>query len=243
MGVNRLQLQKNKRGQEMNKILQMLELQQELNDATNGLNWENGITKNGKIIDWRRCIYLEAAELIESYPWKHWKNIDATPDYANIKIEIVDIWHFIMSEALRIYKLEDKGSIEDIAKAVSQMEGFEEFTHNNKGNTLDSYAEIALVEEMIKILFCDSQNIDALVISFLTISSKLNLKLPELYKLYIGKNILNKFRQDHGYKEGSYIKIWNKEEDNVVMQKILSKNSDITPNALYHALEEAYPKG
>ena len=40
----------------MNKILQMLELQQELNDATNGLNWEDGTTKNGKVIDWRRCI-------------------------------------------------------------------------------------------------------------------------------------------------------------------------------------------
>jgi len=227
----------------MNKILQMLKLQQELNDATNGLNWEEGITKNGKTIDWRRCIYLEAAELIESYPWKHWKNIDASPDYANIKIEIVDIWHFIMSEALRIYKVDARGSIEDIAKAVSSMEGFEAFTHEEKSEKLDNYEEIALVEDMIRLLFCDKDNIDALVISFLTISSKLNLKLPELYKLYIGKNILNKFRQEHGYKEGTYIKIWNKEEDNVVMQRVLSEESEITPDALYSALEEAYPKG
>jgi dimeric dUTPase (all-alpha-NTP-PPase superfamily) len=221
----------------------MLKLQQELNDATNGLNWEEGITKNGKTIDWRRCIYLEAAELIESYPWKHWKNIDASPDYANIKIEIVDIWHFIMSEALRIYKVDSRGSIEDIAKAVSNMEGFETFTKEEKSEKLDNYKEIALVEDMIRLLFCDKDNIDALVISFLTISSKLNLKLPELYKLYIGKNILNKFRQEHGYKEGTYIKIWNDKEDNVVMQKILNKKNEITPDALYSALEEAYPKG
>jgi len=226
----------------MNKILQMLKLQQELNDATNGKDWEKGITQNGKIIDWRRCIYLEAAELIESYPWKHWKNIDASPDYANIKIEIVDIWHFIMSEALRIYKIDNRGSIEDIAKAVSSMEGFEAFTKDEKSEKLDNYEEIALVEDMIRLLFCDKENIDALVISFLTIASKLNLKLPELYKLYIGKNILNKFRQEHGYKEGSYIKIWNKEEDNVVMQRILNEESEITPEALYTALEEAYPK-
>ena len=32
----------------MDKILQMLELQQQLNDATNGLGWEDGMTKNGK---------------------------------------------------------------------------------------------------------------------------------------------------------------------------------------------------
>jgi len=225
----------------MNRILQMLKLQQELNDATNGLNWENGITKNGKKIDWRRCIYLETAELIESYPWKHWKNIDASPDYENIKIEIVDIWHFIMSEALRIYKIDSLGSIEDIAIVVSNMEGFETFQNENSKSKLNSYEEIEVVEEMIKTLFCNS-DINNLIISFLNMSSQLNLKLPELYKLYIGKNILNKFRQEHGYKEGSYIKIWSGKEDNVVMQTILDTQKDIKPNELYKALEEAYQK-
>ena len=224
----------------MNRVFQMLELQQSLNDATNGLNWEEGITKNGKTIDWRRCIYLEAAELVESYPWKHWKNIDASPDYANIKIEIVDIWHFVMSETLRLYKIDNLGSIEDIATMVGKMPDFELFSQNEKSPTLDSYEEIALVEEMIKILFCDT-DINKLIVSFLSMSAKLNLKLPELYKLYIGKNILNKFRQENGYKEGSYIKIWNGKEDNVVMQSVLEKKENITPEELYKALEENYP--
>ena len=222
---------------------EMLKLQQELNDATNGIDWEKGMTKNGKRIDWRRCIYLEAAELIESYPWKHWKNIDASPDYANIKIEIVDIWHFIMSETLRIYKIEGRGSIEDIAQNISQMQGFSNLLSDENGQKEDIYEEIALVEEMMQLLFCKKDDIDALVISFLHLSSELNLKLPELYSLYIGKNILNKFRQEHGYKDGSYIKIWNGEEDNVVMQHILESQSNITATSLYEALEEAYPKG
>jgi len=225
----------------MNRISQMLKLQQELNDSTNGLNWEDGVTKNGKKIDWRRCIYLEAAELVDSYPWKHWKNIDASPDYENIKIEIVDIWHFVMSEALRIYKIKNLGSIEDIASMITNMPEFENFSQEKSGEILDNYKQIELVESMIQTLFC-KDDINALVISFLTMSSKLNLKLPELYKLYIGKNILNKFRQDHGYKEGTYIKEWNGEEDNVVMQNILNKNSDITPDMLYQKLEEAYSK-
>jgi len=223
----------------MNKILQMLKLQQELNDATNGLNWENGITKNGKIVDWRRCIYIECAELIDSYPWKHWKNIDATPDYENIKIEIVDIWHFVMSEALRVYKIDKLGTIEDIASMVTDMSEFKNFSQDEKGEVLDIYEEMELVEDVIKTAFCKN-DINALVISFLTMSSKLNLKLPELYSLYIGKNILNKFRQEHGYKDGSYIKIWNGKEDNVVMQNILNSNSSITPNELYRELEENY---
>jgi len=225
----------------MNRVLQMLKLQQELNDATNGVNWEKGITKNGKKIDWRRCIYLEAAELVESYPWKHWKNIDASPDYANIKIEIVDIWHFIMSETLRIYKIDNLGAIEDIATMVGNMDGFEDFQQSQKSETLNAYSEIELVEEMIKTLFCN-KDINALIISFLTMSSKLNLKLPELYELYIGKNILNKFRQNNGYKEGSYIKVWSGEEDNIVMQRILEERENITPEMLYQALDEAYSK-
>ncbi|HIC78151.1 MAG TPA: dUTPase [Sulfurovum sp.] len=224
----------------MSQILQMLELQQQLNDATNGENWEEGITKNGKKIDWRRCIYLEAAELIESYPWKHWKNIDAKPDYENIKIELVDIWHFVMSEALRLYKVNNLGNIEELSQNIMAMQSYKNL-ENPKDSELDSYEQIALVEEMMRVLFC-SDDIDQLINSFLEVTSKLGLNLSTLYALYIGKNILNKFRQENGYKDGSYIKTWNGQEDNVVMQNLLSNRDDITPNELYEALWLVYPK-
>ena len=224
----------------MSQILQMLELQQQLNDATNGENWEEGITKNGKKIDWRRCIYLEAAELIESYPWKHWKNIDAKPDYENIKIELVDIWHFVMSEALRLYKVNNLGNIEELSQNIMAMQSYKNL-ENPKDSELDSYEQIALVEEMMRVLFC-SDDIDQLINSFLEVTSKLGLNLSTLYALYIGKNILNKFRQENGYKDGSYIKTWNGQEDNVVMQNFLSNRDDITPNELYEALWLVYPK-
>ncbi len=224
----------------MSLILQMLELQQQLNDATNGENWEEGITKNGKKIDWRRCIYLESAELVESYPWKHWKNIDAEPDYENIKIELVDIWHFVMSEALRLYKVEALGTIEQLAENIMAMESYKNLEEAQESQ-LDTYEQIALVEEMIKVLFC-SDDINQLTNSFLNLTSKLGLNLSTLYALYIGKNILNKFRQDNGYKDGSYIKIWDGKEDNVVMQGLLADRADITPDELYEALGLAYPK-
>ena len=72
----------------------------------------------------------------------------------------------------------------------------------------------------------------------LVIMSGLNLET--LYRLYVGKNILNQFRQDHGYKDGSYIKVWNGEEDNVVMKRIWETNADIKPDALYSELKKAY---
>ena len=39
----------------------------------------------------------------------------------------------------------------------------------------------------------------------------------------ITKNCLNKFRQDYGYKDGSYQKIWNGREDNVVAFEIANE--------------------
>jgi len=225
----------------MNKILQMLKLQQQLNDATNGEGWENGTTKNGKLIDWKRCSYLECAELIESYPWKHWKNIDAQPDYENIKIETVDIWHFIMSQALSDYKVKALGGIEELTENIINLPNFEIFKTQPKATEKNYYEQIEVIEELMRILFCKAST-EALITAFFEVAMQSGLNLDSLYKLYIGKNILNQFRQDHGYKEGSYIKLWNGKEDNVTMQRILDENTEITPEVLYKKLEEAYPK-
>ena len=224
----------------MNKILQMLKLQQQLNDATNGEGWEKGITRNGKRIDWKRCTYLECAELIESYPWKHWKNIDAQPDYDNIKIEAVDIWHFIMSQGLEDYKIQNLGTVEDLSNAITQLGNYAAFLSETIPTDRDYYEQIEVVENLMKVLFCQGSTTE-LMEAFLDVAIQSGLNLDSLYKLYVGKNILNQFRQDHGYKEGSYIKIWNGQEDNVTMQRILDENAEITPELLYEKLEEAYP--
>ena len=86
----------------MNQIEQMFALQKQLNDETNGEIWITGVTKENRKISWYRGIYMEVAEAIDSFNWKHWKNINDQPDWDNIKVELVDIWHFIMSESIRI---------------------------------------------------------------------------------------------------------------------------------------------
>jgi hypothetical protein len=225
----------------MNKIHQMLKLQQELNDATNGLGWESGITSNGKLINWKRCAYLECAELIESYPWKHWKNIDAEADFDNIKIEAVDIWHFIMSQALEEYKINSLGDIDKLSSNIKNISNYSNFLDDIQECELDYYKQIEIVENLIAKLFDDSK-IDILVKSFFDVAMQSGLNLDSLYNLYVGKNILNKFRQDNGYKDGSYIKIWNGKEDNEVMQGILESVENITPDKLYKELEIEYKK-
>ncbi|HHD72500.1 MAG TPA: dUTPase, partial [Epsilonproteobacteria bacterium] len=166
----------------MNKISQMLTLQQELNDATNGKGWEKGITKNGKLIDWKRCIYLECAELIESYPWKHWKNIDAQPDYDNIKIEAVDIWHFVMSQMLQEYRIEQKGSIDTLTSIIESLPNYQAFTQESDAGQRDSYKQITVVEALIRVLFCQESS-EALMIAFIEVAIQSGLTLDTLYRL------------------------------------------------------------
>ena len=224
----------------MDKILLMLQLQAQLNDATNGDEWTNGVTKNGKIINWKRCIYMECAEMIDSFSWKHWKSINKEPDWDNLQIEIIDVWHFIMSLAIENYSKELKGGIEDLAINISQLDSFSKIDINNdEFDTQDNVIE--KVENIIRIsLSKDSLNIEELISEFFDLAVMGGLDLQTLYRLYVGKNILNQFRQDNGYKDGSYIKIWAGEEDNVVMKRLWEEDSSIKPDALYKELTKLY---
>jgi hypothetical protein len=71
-----------------------------------------------------------------------------------------------------------------------------------------------------------------------------DLSFEQLYRMYVGKNVLNFFRQDHGYKDGSYIKIWAGREDNEHLSDLLVRldpNQADFADAVYRALAEAYP--
>ncbi len=73
----------------------------------------------------------------------------------------------------------------------------------------------------------------------------MDMDLDELFRQYVGKNTLNFFRQDHGYKDGTYIKVWHGEEDNEVLAKVvkvLDANADDFQSQVYQALENNYPK-
>ena len=224
----------------MDKILLMLQLQAQLNDATNGEEWTKGTTKNGKTINWRRCIYMECAEMVDSFSWKHWKSITAEPDWDNHQIEVVDVWHFIMSLAIEDYSLNFKGSIEDLALNISQLEAFDKIDVNAKSFSSQDRV-IEKVEELIrKAISKETLEIESFIAEFFDLVAISGLNLETLYRLYVGKNILNQFRQDHGYKDGSYIKVWNGEEDNVVMKRIWEENGDISPDVLFKELTKAY---
>ncbi|WP_458700113.1 dUTP diphosphatase [Sulfurospirillum sp. 1307] len=226
---------------EIDYLKEMFYLQQKLNDETNGIGWENGYTKNNRIINWRRCIYMESAELIDSFNWKHWKDINKEPDWDNATIEIVDIWHFIMSLLLEDYKINNRGSIDKLIRDVSDVQGFEQFTKEPLAHDgVDTMELINDIESIIHMTTTINVDLfDGLLREYFSLSLKCGVNLKILYKYYIAKNVLNGFRQDHGYKEGTYKKVWGDKEDNEVMLEILSKKP-MGANELYNELKKVY---
>ncbi len=213
----------------MSQIKKMFELQKQLNDNTNGAQWSDGITKDGRYISWLRCIYMEATEAIDSFNWKHWKDIEGAHDLDNAKVELVDIWHFIMSESIHFGDTQFAQSYENIkperqANPELVIEILEKLVAAASGANVDK-SQNALYE--ITMLFFKA----------LTLMS---MDVPELYKRYLVKNQLNTFRQKHGYKEGTYIKSWGAVEDNVIAFRIMEEHPDLTPKQLYKELEKEY---
>lgn len=223
------------------KILEMLNLQDNLNTQTSWENWKSWITNKGKIINWKRCIYMELAEAIDSVPWKHWKNIEWKTDLDNFKIEIVDIWHFLLSEILRLTSIEKAQKIlEKNLKNISKTKLpilWEEKTNLELDNFIKPY------EKLFKLVLKKDTNekfLKKLAKQFFICLDSTWMDFEELYALYIWKNVLNKFRQNNWYKEWKYIKIWDNKEDNVVMQEVLKNNSNLCFDEVYNELEKIY---
>ena len=178
----------------MDKILLMLQLQAQLNESTNGEDWTKGVTKNGKTINWRRCIYMECAEMVDSFSWKHWKSINQEPDWDNLQIEVVDVWHFIMSLAIENYSQNLKGGIEDLAISISNLPSFSTIDTKNSTFGLQDKV-IEKVENIIRLsLEEDELKLDELFNEFFDLVLMSGLNLETLYRLYVGKNILHQFR-------------------------------------------------
>ena len=227
---------------ELQKMKEMFALQARLNDDTNGPDWRKGVTAQGKVVNWRRCIVMEAAELIDSLPWKHWKSIAGEIDLANIRIEIVDIWHFVMSEVLRVCD-----PAEGAAKALAHRRSCEVRLPTEWNKEADRMLDTLLApfESLMALALTPEGHEDfhaELLGRFWAALNATGMETDALYRLYIGKNALNQFRQAHGYKAGTYVKVWQGREDNVVMQEILARNPDIGYEALLAALEEAYAR-
>lgn len=217
-------------------INEMMQLQDNINTLAAGADWKKGISNKGKVINWNTCIFTESAELIESTPWKHWKNIGTEPDWDNIQIEIVDLFHFILSEFL----VKHSDNISALAFEIESyfLDGLKKIKLDFKQLNLFT-KKLVLASLKSDIEKCSFDVID-IIQPFVQMMNYSGLNFNELYRSYIFKNVLNIFRQNNGYKEGSYIKIWNGKEDNEYLMEIKEANPDISYEEIYSRIEKIY---
>jgi dimeric dUTPase (all-alpha-NTP-PPase superfamily) len=200
-----------------NQIKQMLTMQDSMNSRVSDTWRDNGY-------EWYRAIWVECAEMLDHHGWKWWKHQEI--DIAQVQLELVDIFHFGLS--LRLMTGATVESITDtLAIELTQSSNEKDFKI-----ALENLASAAVT----------NKSFDAIALA--DCMRLMNMDLDELFRQYVGKNTLNFFRQDHGYKEGSYIKIWNGEEDNEVLAKLvntLDAGASDFQQQLYAALEAKYP--
>ncbi len=199
------------------KILVMLELQDAMNRKVNS-DWRDAG------YPWYRAIWTECAEMLDHYGWKWWKH--QKPDMAQVHLEIVDIWHFALSDLIL-----HNDSMERAAEQA--LEGLQR-----------QVGDVDLRSSIERLAMASIQHQSADIARFAEVMQAADLNFDELFKTYVGKNVLNFFRQDHGYKEGSYIKVWDGREDNEhlagILERLDADSADFSEQ-VYRQLEQAYP--
>ena len=200
-------------------IRTMLEMQHSLENNIDP-DW---ITKK---YPYNRAAWMEAAEFLDWMGWKWWKKIN--PDLPQAKMELIDIWHFILAQTI----------------AQGKQEFAEE--HFPKLWALGIDKTTPTIPDQVEFFIEHCLRDDHIQVSlFFDLCHSVGLTWPELYSTYVGKNILNNFRTENGYKTGEYIKIWDGDgyEDNYYLEQVLPymdvNDPDFT-SLIINYLEERY---
>ena len=174
--------------------------------------------------EWYRAVWIECAELMDHQGYKWWKKQE--PDLEQVQLEVIDIWHFGMSALFANYD-----SANDIADAILSAWSTIENQQLSVHQATEELAAWCLMHKS----FSASHFWQLLV--------AVELDFDQLFVAYVGKNVLNFFRQDNGYKDGSYIKLWDGKEDNLHLVELtaeLDTEADSFREDLYNALSDRY---
>lgn len=197
----------------------MLDLQRNMNSKVNS-DWVN------QGFAWHRAIWVECAELMDHYGWKWWKK--QTPDTEQVALELIDIWHFGLSILLQSGKSQ--------TELIAQVQAALTIATSEKDFRLD-------LENFVAATLGDRQfHIDL----FGRLMAGIDMSFEQLYRGYVGKNVLNFFRQDHGYKDGSYRKHWHdgREDNEHLVEAVQSLDTTKAEfkDELYQVLVKRYGK-
>lgn len=191
--------------------------------------------------DWDFAIIDECREIKEHLGWKWWKEGYkqglTEQNRKQVQLEVIDILHFVLSRVCQ-----GEWDVKDVTRwfneGVSWVDG-----------TMDEIVYCMLQEAV-------NSGVD-ICERWTALANLSGLTTEQVIETYTQKFVLNKFRQDHGYKDGSYCKEWKFEhyigddllpyfqEDNEVLADIVGMLQEegqdtCDEQVLYMRLEELY---
>jgi dimeric dUTPase (all-alpha-NTP-PPase superfamily) len=185
-----------------------------------------------------RAVAMEGAEAIEHHGWKWWK--EQKKDLPQLQMELIDIWHFMLSEILLRNQSSEDAPFRQLMEQLRTAHTRRIICCDNQHYQLDKLDLVSKLELLIALSLSRRMELGV----FAALLEDCELSWTELYRQYVGKNVLNMFRQDKGYKQGIYRKIWNGREDNEYLVEIihsLDPDSGTFKDDVYSALKAAYP--
>ena len=131
-----------------------------------------------------RAVVVEAAEAIEHHGWKWWKQQHR--DLGQLQMELVDIWHFLLSEILlRNGGDEDKARLY-LEAAYERQSPTRRLQFDGQEYPLEELELLDLLQALIGTAAAGRVELGL----FAEIMSGCELDWPELYKQYVSKNVL-----------------------------------------------------
>ena len=147
------------------RIFNMLQMQHRMNNRVHA-DWIS------QRFEWYRAVWIECAELMDHVGYKWWKK--QTPEWEQVRLEVVDIWHFGMSALFQ--PEQDLSDLADLIVSEVAAAGI-------------GGADIHSATEALARASLETQSFS--VRHFVALMQACDLSSAELYRHYVGKNVLN----------------------------------------------------
>lgn len=181
-----------------------------------------------------RAALLEGAEAIEHHGWKWWKKQER--DLAQLRMELVDIWHFALSHLL----LQRAGNLQEATELLmTALQAPDSLDFDGSTYHIAELDTLGRLELTIGLAAARRFSVPL----FSALLADCGMTWNDLYCQYVGKNVLNFFRQDNGYQEGHYRKLWDGREDNQHLVEVMAELDSQSENfrqQLYNSLQSRY---
>ena len=197
---------------------QIAKLQTQFNQGLDA-NWPTAPTL---VRDDLAAVIVELGERYDHLGYKWWKK--QTPDMAQANMELIDVLHFALSDVIEVLACDGSASpVETAGMKLAEASIRADGKDAQDAKWLLRHTALEGRPDLARPLCFGNESLTQLLSMLYAAYGN----AESVYVSYVGKNALNHVRQQRGYKEGTYIKMWQQEEDNEVMVRLLLDSDQI----------------